>query len=176
MPVRGANIIQNTRRECGSPARIYATPSICGTLEPMIAWAVRSMIRRNVQKLNDGDVQPLLSSYADDVHFVFPGDTSWAIDAHGKAELEAWLQRFVEVGMQFEPREIVVSGWPWDLTICVQFRDHALGPDGEAVYENDGVILGRVSWGKIKSYRVYEDTEKVRAFDEYLASRGAAAR
>ena len=136
MPVRGANIIQNAGWPCGTAG---------GKLWPMIAWAVRSMIRRNVQKLNEGDVKPLLSSYANDVHFVFPGDTSWAIDARGKGELETWLRRFVEVGMQFEPREIVVSGWPWDLTICIQFKDHALGPGGETVYENEGMILGKVA-------------------------------
>lgn len=129
------------------------------------------MIRRSVRSLNEGDIQPLLSGYADDVHFVFPGESSFAADIHRKRDLEAWLRRFVEVGLQIEPEEIVVAGWlPWSLTVCMKATDRALGPDGETVYENEGVILGKIAWGKISSYEVFLDTQKVAAFDEYLAA------
>lgn len=141
----------------------------------MYAWIVRKMIRRAVDRLNAGDVGPLLDSYADDVRFVFPGRHSWAADFRGKEELEPWLQRFVSAGLTFEPQEIVVSGPPWNTTVCVRFTDHATGPDGEVVYSNRGVIFGKAAWGKVKLYEVYEDTQKVAEFDEYLASREASA-
>ena len=136
----------------------------------MYGWIVRSMIRRALRRRDEGDIGSLLGAYADDVHFVFPGDSSWAADIHGKRELEPWLRRFAEVGLRFEQQEIVVTGWPWNTTICVQYTDHATDPSGNVVYENRGVIMGKIAWGKIKSYEVFEDTQKVAAFDEYLAS------
>ena len=136
----------------------------------MYGWIVGWMIRRSVRTLNEGDIKPLLSSYADDVHFVFPGESSFAADIQGKGELEAWLRRFVEAGLQLETEDIVVAGWlPWSLTVCVKVTDRALGPDGDTVYENGGVIFGKIAWGKIKSYEVFLDTQKVAAFDDYLA-------
>ena len=137
----------------------------------MYGWIVGWMIRRSVRRLNEGDIGPLLSGYADDVHFVFHGESSWAADIHGKGELEAWLRRFVKAGLQLEPEEIVVAGWfPWSLTVCVKATDRALGPDGDTVYENRGVIFGKIAWGKIKSYELFLDTHKIAAFDDYLAA------
>lgn len=134
----------------------------------MFGWIVAWMIRRSVRSLNEGDIKPLLRSYADDVHFVFPGESSWATDIHGKRELEEWLRRFVEAGLHLAPEEIVVTGWfPWSLTVCAKATDRAMGTDGDIVYENRGIIFGKIVWGKIKSYEVFLDTEKVAAFDRY---------
>ena len=102
----------------------------------MYGWIVRRMIEGALRSQAEGDLGPLLSKAADDVHFVFPGDSSWAADIHGKAELEPWIRRFMEVGLQFEPQEIVVSGWPWDTSIYVYFTDHATDANGDVVYEN----------------------------------------
>lgn len=34
--------------------------------------------------------------------------------------------------------------------------------------------MGKIAWGIITSYTVFEDTQKVAAFDEYLDSQKAA--
>ena len=136
----------------------------------MLGWIARSMIRRSVRSLNAGDSGPLLSSCADDVHFTIRGDHSWAADVHGKAELATWLQRFIDTKIHFTAREIVVGGWPWRMTFAIHFSDEARDDGGEVVYANEGVVLGTIAWGKIKTYAVYEDTQKVAAFDEYLAA------
>lgn len=137
----------------------------------MYGWLVGAMIRRAVSRLNEGDPGPLLAGYADDVHFVFPGESSFAADIHSKAELEAWLRRFVEAGLQLELEEIIVSGWfPWSLTVCVRLTDRARDAARKVVYENRGIIFGQIVWGKIKSYEVFLDTQKVAAFDDYLTS------
>ncbi len=141
----------------------------------MYGWIVAWMIRRSVRRLNDGDIGPLLSGYADDVHFVFPGESSFAADIHAKSEIEPWLRRFVEVGLRLELEEIVVAGWfPWSLTVIVKLTDRALGPEGDTVYENKGVIFGKIAWGKIKSYELFLDTQKVAAFDDYLAAQSSS--
>jgi len=44
---------------------------------------------------------------------------------------------------------------------------------GLAARQRD-VIWGRMSWGLLRKYEVYEDTEKSTALDEYLAGAGEA--
>ena len=43
---------------------------------------------------------------------------------------------------------------------------------GERVYENRYVIWGRLRWGLLREYEVYEDTQRAKALDEYLARVG----
>jgi hypothetical protein len=45
-------------------------------------------------------------------------------------------------------------------------------PAGETVFENRYVIWGRISWGLLREYEDYEDTQKSAALDEYLAAIG----
>jgi ketosteroid isomerase-like protein len=135
----------------------------------MYAWLVRKMIRRSIDRMNAGDIQPLVSSFADDARLVFPGRNSWAGEHRGRAEIEAFIGRFVRVGLQGAADEIVVKGPPWNTTICVRFRDEAHASDGTLVYSNRVVLFMKAAWGKIVSQEDYLDTEKVAKFDEYLA-------
>jgi ketosteroid isomerase-like protein len=135
----------------------------------MYHWLVSRMIRRTAAKARAGDMGPTLAMWAEDAHFVFPGRSSWAADFRSHEELARWYERFVRVGLQLEPEEILVKGWPWKTTVAIHFTDHAKGPDGDVVYSNRGVLFGKVVWGKIRSGTVYEDTQKVADFDDYLA-------
>jgi ketosteroid isomerase-like protein len=135
----------------------------------MIQWVVRALLRRNMARIREGDYRPTLQMDADDVRFRFPGDSSWSGELHGKAELERWLQRFVKVGLQIYADEVVVKGPPWNMTLCIRGTDHLDAPDGERVYENRYVIWGHAAWGKLRDYEFYEDTQKSKALDEYLA-------
>ena len=135
---------------------------------------VAALLRRNMERIRAGDYRPTLRMDAKDVRFRFPGDSSWAGEIHGKDELERWLQRFVKVGLQIYADEVVVKGWPWNMTLCVRGTDHLDTPSGERVYENRYVIWGRVQWGLLKEYEVYEDTQRSKALDDYLAVREPA--
>lgn len=138
----------------------------------MLSWLAKKMIARNMAKASAGDLEPTLKMDAEDVRFRFPGDSSWGGEYRGKAELEPWLRRFANVGIRIYPDEVVLKGFPWKQTICIRGRDHLDLADGERVYENRYVIWGRISWGKLRKYEVYEDTQKSKALDEYLASTG----
>ncbi len=135
----------------------------------MYAWFVRTMLRKVIAAGRAGDIEPMLKNYADDVVFRFPGNNSWAGTYTSKAEVRAWLERFARVGLQVYPERIVVKGAPWDTHVHIHFTDHLDAPDGTRVYENRGVIYGRVAWGKVRYYEVFEDTEKVQAFDAWLS-------
>jgi ketosteroid isomerase-like protein len=141
----------------------------------MYKWAVRRMIRRNVEALRRGDPGPVLAGYADDAVLVFPGKTSWSGEHRGKAGIEAFLRRFLAAGIVGEAHDILVNGPPWRTTICVLFLDHVSGPAGEVVYENRAILFGRIVWGKIVYHEDFEDTQKVEAFDRYLEQRAGVS-
>ena len=135
----------------------------------MYQWLARKLIRRSIRMHQQGDVDGLLKTFADDVHFTFPGNNSWATDVRGRVAVEGWLRRFHRVGLQIDFDDVLIAGTPWNTRVCMHFTDHLHDPDGTLVYENTGVIYGRAAWGKIVEYTVYEDTEKVAALDGYLA-------
>ena len=95
-------------RRYDRPAILLA--ALAAAFPPLYGWAVRSMLRRNLARLWAGDPEPLLAAYAEDIHFVFPGRSSWAADVHGKQAVRRWLERFVRVGLRFEVHEILVEG------------------------------------------------------------------
>jgi ketosteroid isomerase-like protein len=134
----------------------------------------RAMIRRACTAANDGNADLLLATYADDATLVFPGDSSWGGEYRGKGEIEKFMRRFVEAAVHIDPDDILIQGPPWNMSICVRFTDHALGPRGERVYENRGVIYGKMAWGKITLQEDHENTHAVAAFDEYLLAHDLA--
>jgi ketosteroid isomerase-like protein len=137
----------------------------------MLSWLAKQIIAHNMRRLNAGDPEPTLRLDAEDVSFTFPGDSTWTGEFHGKRELRAWLQRFARVGLQIFPDEVVVKGFPWKMTVCVRGHDYLRSSEGELVYENRYVIWGRMAWGRLKEYEVYEDTQKAAALDQWLAVR-----
>jgi ketosteroid isomerase-like protein len=153
-------------------SRLHSSAVAAATLGALALYSrlARLALRHNLAQLRAGDSGPLLRFYADDVHFRFPGDSSWAGEVRGKPELERWLRRFIDAGLQIYADEIVVKGPPWKTTVIIRGTDHARDGRGEIVYENRVVIWGTASWGKVRRYEVYEDTQKTAALDEYLAS------
>ena len=140
----------------------------------MRSWLAKQLLTRFMAKLNAGDPGPLLRLDHRDVRFRFPGDSSWATELQGKDELAKWLQRFVDAGLQIYADEVVVKGPPWNMTVCIRGTDHLDDADGRRVYENRYVIWGRIAWGLMREYEVYEDTQASKALDEYLVPREAA--
>ncbi len=138
----------------------------------MLSWLAKKMIARNMAKAREGDLGPTLRMDAEDVRFRFPGDSSWATELQGKDKLEPWLRRFADVGIQIYPDEVVLKGFPWKQTICIRGHDFLDSPDGKRVYENRYVIWGRIAWGLLREYEVYEDTQKSKELDEHLARIG----
>jgi ketosteroid isomerase-like protein len=102
---------------------------------------------------------------ADDIHFRFLGEHSWAADFRSKDDVEAWFARYLKARLRLEARDIAVSGPPWNSVIFTRFIDEATDSEGNLVYENEGVLLDRVSWGRIREHVAYEDTQRTAAFD-----------
>lgn len=138
----------------------------------MLSWLAGKMIDRNMKSMRAGDPGPTLAMDAEDISFTFPGDSSFAPGASNKKELEQWLRRFAKIGLQIYPDEVILKGFPWRQSICVRGQIHLDDPEDGRVYDNRYVIWGRIAWGKLREYEVYEDTEESRRLDEYLTRTG----
>jgi ketosteroid isomerase-like protein len=136
------------------------------------SWLAKRVITRNLRALNRGDIRPTLRMDASDVHFRFPGTSSWATDVVGREKVEEWLKRMAATGLQHEADDVIASGPPWRMTMVLRGTDRLAEADGTLVYENRYVIWALTRWGFIRDYEVYEDTERSVAFDAYLAGAG----
>jgi ketosteroid isomerase-like protein len=137
----------------------------------MLSWLGGKLVRYQMAALNAGNIKPSLRMDARDVEMTFPGDSSWGRVYRGKREHREFLERFVAAGLQIFADEVIVKGTPWRATVCIRGHDQAEGPQGERVYDNRYVIWGRLVWGRLKQYEVYEDTVKTNVFDEWLERR-----
>jgi ketosteroid isomerase-like protein len=129
-------------------------------------WLLR-WVYRNV---NEGKVEPILKLVRSDAVFVFPGANRWGRTYRGKTELEGFVRELVALGLQFEVHDVVVKGWPWNMTIYSLISDRATDADGRVTYENRAVEIWKARWGLIASGEVFEDTEKATAWDKLLSA------
>lgn len=136
----------------------------------MFSWLVGAMLRRSIKALNAGDIGPALSSYAADAVLVFPGESTFGNSYRGRSEIEAFLHRFVDLGLQLHVDKVVASGLPWRMTVFVQARDRTTEQTGgEPVYANRLVIVCQAKWGKITHQEDYLDTQRVAGYDAHRA-------
>jgi ketosteroid isomerase-like protein len=143
----------------------------------LLCRALLLKLRRDVRALNAGDIQPLLSNFAHDGVMRFnDGAHRWAGEHRGKVAIAAFLQSFVDAGLQGHVSELFVSGPPWRTALIARFDDHASDPAGEEIYRNRTILLARARWGRIVSQEdFYEDTQRIvelerRLSDEALRS------
>ena len=133
------------------------------------SWLAKKLVSRAMARNREGDISLTLALDARDVTLTFPGDNSWSGTFRGKAAVKRWLERLARIGLQTFPDEVVAVGPPWNTTLCIRGHDYLNSPEGETVYENRFVIWGKLKWGRLREYEVYEDTIKPRALDEWLA-------
>ena len=134
----------------------------------MLSWIAKKLITRVMARNRAGDIGLTLMLDTDDVRLVFPGDNSFSGEHNGKPAVKQWLERMVSVGVKTEPDEVKATGWPWNTTVCIRGRSWLDSPEGERIYDNRFVIWGKLRWGKLYDYEVYEDTQKAKALDAWL--------
>jgi ketosteroid isomerase-like protein len=129
------------------------------------SWIVGRLVRFLMGRMNAGDLATLMRAVGDDVHFVFPGESSFAGDYRGKEAVRRWGERFIALRPQFEIHDVTAAGPPWNLRVAFRFSDR-IGDH----YANEGMEYMRIKWGRLREQRVYLDTEKVAALDARLAA------
>ena len=83
----------------------------------------------------------------------------------GRAEIEAFLRRYVDHGIQMEVEDMLVNGPPWNTRAAVRVHDWIPGDrrrlDGDDLYANRAVLMVDSRWGRIRDQEDYEDSERV---------------
>ncbi|WP_051964350.1 nuclear transport factor 2 family protein [Deinococcus misasensis] len=133
---------------------------------------VRSIVRSAFQTLSLGknaDLNKVMALFAPDAHFSFAGEHALGGDFKGPSSIRAWFERFQQVfpEVHFEVQRVVVSGWPWNTLVNTFFTVQAPLPDG-TLYQNQGLQVLRIGWGKIKEDHIFEDVARLKEALERL--------
>lgn len=141
----------------------------------MYAQIVKRIIRDGFRHLNGGNPQPILDKFAPDAHFVFLGAHAMGADLHTFSAIRRWFERILRLfpGIQIDPVEVNVSGMPWNTLVVVHLAIRATLPDGRT-YQNRGLQMVRLRWGRIVEDYVYEDTHVLIGELENLARLGVS--
>ncbi len=122
-------------------------------------WFVRKQALVLWERLSDQRFDKI--PIADDVRFVYLGDTALAADLHGADAMRAWLrdELFRRLpGLRFEVEDMIIEGGPWSTRIATRY---AAKRDGHLVYR--GTQFTRIAWGKLVEERVLPDTKALAA-------------
>lgn len=139
----------------------------------MVHAIAEHKVRQIFQSLSAGDYEPALDGLASNFEHVFAGDHALGGTRHTVDGLRAWFERLYRLfpDLNFEIRRMSVSGPAWDLTVVAEWIDRAT-PAGGGTYENHGVHVVRIVWGKLASIHAYLDTRVLAECLRVMAANG----
>ena len=139
----------------------------------MFKAIARRKVRATFEALSRGDWNAAIDDVAHDVHHVFPGDNAIGGERHSREAMGRWFERLYRLipEIEFEVRKIAVRGWPWDMSVAVEWTDRGKAADG-VPYENEGAHWMRLRRGKATYIHAYLDTEKVTEICRRMAAEG----
>lgn len=127
----------------------------------MYAFFADKVMRRIYGDITKGSLRFAEVLTADDVIFIFPGDSTFGGTFRGKAELIAWLRRFASLRPHIDVLDVTASGPPWNMRVAVRFDD-AIGDD----YRNQVVEMLWIRWGKLRRLEAFLDTARISAWEQ----------
>ena len=134
---------------------------------------IQRKLRFAFDQLSTGNYGTILAGMAPKFDHRFSGTHALGGRRTSPEGYRRWFERFVRIfpRLQFEIRNIVVSGWPWNTIAAVEWLDRIQTDDGNQ-YENAGVHIIRLKWTKVTEIRIYCDTQKLAAVCEVQARCG----
>jgi ketosteroid isomerase-like protein len=139
----------------------------------LYAFAVRKNVEHVFELLNQGDYEAVLKEISPAITHEFSGCHALGGTRHSIEAMRQWFQRLYRLvpEMHFTVEKVTVSGFPWNMTIAVEWTETAT-PADDSHYTNAGVNFIQMKWGKVVHLHVYEDTQKVEAMFARLAAQG----
>lgn len=136
---------------------------------------VKRIASRNFERVNAHDYDAILARCAPDVHHRFGGDHALGGERRDREALGRWFERLGRLcpDMRLTVRDVWVKGLPHDTTVLLRWTNEATRPDGRR-YENHGVHVIRMRWGKVTAIDANEDSQAVVGLLDQLAASGVA--
>ncbi len=128
----------------------------------MYSFFVRRFVRQVFESLNQGDYEIVLKGVSPKITHTFSVTSALGGTRHSIEAMRQWFQRLYRLspGLNFDIKNIAVSGAPWNTKIAVEWVDVAKPADGSD-YVNEGVHMIKMRWGKAVYIHAYLDTQKV---------------
>ena len=126
----------------------------------MYQLIAKQKIRMGFKNISAGNLEPVLSQFAPNIHFSFAGSHAMSGTLHDLATVREWFYRFRRLfpTLQLVPERFFVSGPPWDMVVTTQFNVSYTLPDGTP-YMNRGVQILRIRMGRIVEDHLIEDNQ-----------------
>lgn len=134
---------------------------------------VKRLATRFFERVNAKEYEPLLEGCAVNVHHRFGGNHALGGERHDKEALRRWFHRLGRLapGLELTVGDVWVKGWPHDTTVIIRWTGTQTMPDGSP-YENHGVHIVRLRWGKVIEIDANEDSQLVAEALKVFASYG----
>ncbi len=123
---------------------------------------VASIVRQGFIDISAGQFENVLAKFAPNIVFSFLGDHALGGEKHGLEAVRKWFAQIHGFfpNLRITPTSIVVSGWAWNTVVITHFTVQASLPNATQ-YNNQGLQILRIRWGKIVEDRLFEDTAKL---------------
>ena len=123
---------------------------------------VKRIAKKNFERVNQRDFDSLLKDCVPNVYHQFGGTHALGGKRHDREALGRWLGRLARLGpdMKLTVRDVWVKGLPHNTTVIVRWTNTDSLPDGSR-YENHGVHVIKMRWGKIVEIDANEDSQAV---------------
>ncbi len=136
---------------------------------------VRRKLVRVFEELGRGNQAYVLAGLAPRFEHSFAGIHPLGGMRHSVPSMQLWFDRLYRLfpGVSFTIKHIAVSGFPWDTTAMIEWHDTATTATGDP-YDNDGIHVARLRWGKLFSLHAYLDTSIVEAACRRMTVQGVS--
>ena len=134
---------------------------------------VERQLRTMLARLSKGDIPFVVSQFAKPFRHDFAGDHALGGRRTSMARIDEWYGRLHRLfpDLRFEVDDIHISGWPWNTTAVVEWRDYFGLPDG-STGQNFGVFVIDIKWGRVRRFSVHTDTDRIKRYFSDFARAG----
>jgi ketosteroid isomerase-like protein len=134
---------------------------------------VKRIATKNFARVNNHDYDALLKDCATDIRHRFGGQHALGGERHDRDALGRWFQRLGRLAptLKLSVQDVWVKGWPHNTTILIRWTATQTLVDGSP-YENHGVHVIRMKWGKVVEIDANEDSQVVAESLKVVAAQG----
>ncbi len=136
---------------------------------------VKRIALQNFLRVNRKDYAAILKGCSLDVHHRFGGHHALGGERHDREALGRWFERLGRVAttLTLTVPDVWVKGWPWKTPVILRWSAVPDLPDGSP-YNNHGVHIIRMRWGKVFDIDANEDSQLVAASLQIWAGYGVS--